>query len=557
MKIFRVLVLLLVGLSTACAESGRMTVYETLLHRLGSEPVPETLFVMEDDAYVPFVDLAIVKDLYPEKGFRFEENPQTCETDEGFFLFDPDTNTVTQHLFDVTAPLSEGHAFGLHLENVETLPGTDVTYDLSPYGYRLIPAGTGLLVQVTVVSALIAEAYNDMLFTDGRALYFATIHDVATEQYKKQYDRTILPLLAKGPWKEAVSDRNRARANYHALCFRMDYAYGYRERWPESFDRYLQDNYPEVRQDLLDGDPIQAMRGLNALIYRCVDDIHTTTGDMPPWFSKLPRKTQNELTRAEGPGRTADREARWEKYTKLRAGKIRGARPSKRLEHLRYYKNMAVITWDEFTMDIDYWESYMPGDPVNVKDTLGFLYRSFEDIKKHPEVSIIVMDLTCNYGGITDGGLYAMGMMKPEFHAELRSSLTGARRTETYRADTNLDGAVDERDGFENLYRFYILISDASFSCGNLLPAIAKEQGAAVIAGLPSAGGGCSIYIMKDLYGTTVGYSGNWAGYTVNPEGEVRSNDEGVIPDIFLDSDIWYDDAKLREALMSGTVANP
>ncbi len=69
--------------------------------------------------------------------------------------------------------------------------------------------------------------------------------------------------------------------------------------------------------------------------------------------------------------------------------------------------------------------------------------------------------------------------------------MTGETTVQRYLADTNLDGVIDEKD-LEKQYdfRFAILTTRCSFSCGNILPVYAQEKGIMII-GEKSGGGTC------------------------------------------------------------------
>ena len=59
--------------------------------------------------------------------------------------------------------------------------------------------------------------------------------------------------------------------------------------------------------------------------------------------------------------------------------------------------------------------------------------------------------------------------------------------------DRNLDGEFDEKDEEVHYdYHYGALVSNASFSCGNLFPFLVRDEGGVVI-GERSGGGACSI----------------------------------------------------------------
>ena len=85
--------------------------------------------------------------------------------------------------------------------------------------------------------------------------------------------------------------------------------------------------------------------------------------------------------------------------------------------------------------------------------------------------------------------------------------LTGSYRDEWYHVDTNLDGVVDDEDGYGGQYDFYIMTSGSSYSCGNALPYFAQQDGLAKIIGANPGGGDCVVGTFIDAYGRTAAYS--------------------------------------------------
>ncbi len=93
--------------------------------------------------------------------------------------------------------------------------------------------------------------------------------------------------------------------------------------------------------------------------------------------------------------------------------------------------------------------------------------------------------------------------------------------------DTNLDGKFDARDGFGKKYKFYILTSGFTYSCGNALPFFAQINGWAKIIGAEPGGGDCVVTDFLDAYGHVARMSGyKKIGHLVN--GQFVSDENAV-----------------------------
>jgi len=105
-----------------------------------------------------------------------------------------------------------------------------------------------------------------------------------------------------------------------------------------------------------------------------------------------------------------------------------------------------------------------------------------------------------------------------------------------------------DKDTFRGKYNFYILTSGGSFSCGNHLPQICKENGLAKIIGQTSGGGSCSISQISTSSGFI--YCGSSENVAVNKSGESYVHaDNGVSPDIIISEEDFYNRNKINELL--------
>ena len=74
--------------------------------------------------------------------------------------------------------------------------------------------------------------------------------------------------------------------------------------------------------------------------------------------------------------------------------------------------------------------------------------------------------------------------MKSSLYLSVKDSLTGACGTYVYQSDANFDRQFDEKDTFADKdLRLFCLTSKASFSCGNLVPCIFKQNGDIALMG--------------------------------------------------------------------------
>ena len=72
-----------------------------------------------------------------------------------------------------------------------------------------------------------------------------------------------------------------------------------------------------------------------------------------------------------------------------------------------------------------------------------------------------------------------------------------------------------------------------------MMPALARDQGLALLLGETSSGGACAVNAYMNLWGDALCYSGMWSIYTRSVSGELESVEEGIEPDLRIPSSDW------------------
>ena len=176
---------------------------------------------------------------------------------------------------------------------------------------------------------------------------------------------------------------------------------------------------------------------------------------------------------------------------------------------------------------------------------MEFFASCFNEIEKNENVKNVVIDLTCNAGGKTATLAYLISYLTNDPTITVSRELSGDVIEFHYQTDLNQDGIYgSSKDTFKDKYSFYILISGGSFSCGNHFPTICKDLGIATIIGETSGGGSCVVSLISNASGYI--YHSSSENVSLIKDGDDYShNDNGVTPDIKVDSELWYDHAKL------------
>lgn len=143
-----------------------------------------------------------------------------------------------------------------------------------------------------------------------------------------------------------------------------------------------------------------------------------------------------------------------------------------------------------------------------------------------------VIDLSTNSGGSTAVSMYMLSVICGDDVMSPTEScvLTGNTFKEIADVDKNLDGKFDEKDDTVTYdLNFAFLTSSSSFSCANLTPCTAQDNGIAIL-GEKSGGGTCNIAPHFFPDGGMYTLSGLYT--TLHDNGE--DFDSGAIPDVVL-----------------------
>ena len=182
-------------------------------------------------------------------------------------------------------------------------------------------------------------------------------------------------------------------------------------------------------------------------------------------------------------------------------------------------------------------------------DTEYYLYCVNKMIKENPEVENVILDMSNNTGGSCRTAVATLAWMLGEVQTSITNSITGAKFSSVYVCDINADGKFDENDTIKDK-KLFCLISPASFSCGNMVPAMLKSSDRVVLLGETSGGGSACVYPTMAADSTTFRISSRYV-MSENKNGSNYDIDKGIEPHVRLQPETLYD----RETICS-IVAN-
>ncbi|MBQ2070565.1 MAG: hypothetical protein II467_06525 [Bacilli bacterium] len=354
-------------------------------------------------------------------------------------------------------------------------------------------------------------------------------------------------------WGSIYREEEIASFNYDLLRFQFDEIYGLKKELNEKigytdFDSFvskmgLKDKFLALDSRLYD-------EALAEFTMRYVDDGHTTYNARSLYSDSPDVDDASSLANTYIGPRRFTLLSTLKELRELRSEALSGAEP----QGLFMEGKTAVIRFDAFLHAMGGYIKRMPdtlkvATPSLLADaSTPFMFlKSFELIKKNPDIENVVLDLTCNGGGMVMAVPFLAAHFSDDPTIVQHDVAMNVVKEYHYKVDLNQNGVYgDEGDTYKGKYNFFLLTSGFSFSCGSLLPAIAHDAGVKLI-GEKGGGGACTVGGFADASGSIYNSSSPAQSCYHDKDDKLINNDDGVPVDYPLDRDSWYDLVKLNE----------
>lgn len=172
-----------------------------------------------------------------------------------------------------------------------------------------------------------------------------------------------------------------------------------------------------------------------------------------------------------------------------------------------------------------------------------YLYCVNKMIKEKLGVENVILDMSNNGGGACRTAVATLAWMLGEVQTSITNSITGAKFSSVYVCDINADGKFDENDTIKDK-KLFCLISPASFSCGNMVPAMLKSSDRVVLLGETSGGGSAVVYPTMAADSTIFRISSRYV-MSENKNGSNYDIDKGIEPHVRLQPETLYNKEKI------------
>lgn len=439
----------------------------------------------------------------------------------------------------------------LKIVSQEYTKGNEVTIDLKPYSkLDVYEKNDKCYLPLSVFnSALFNSTANVNIAYNGKALFIISGETLTRKNLEGETELTALGEKFREGTETGSITEEFALYNYDSMCFEFNYSYGLKDKF-KSFDEYL--SSLGYKSEMITTDP-KKIDNYTAIALSYLSDAHTALSTPSNLYKFDDFKVDEEKMNK----KISDWYKSGEEYAALR--KLLGGFE----DGIKYVEDTAFVTFSEFTdinEDLLYNttsdRSLYDDDFTGLDDGIGLdfggsesanlsntaflfneLYKELNSDEHKLTTKNIVVDVSANDGGSSQGLIYALSTLIGNVHTYMINPLSGARSHQVYKADMNADGKIDDNDkSLADLgYKIYFLDSKYSFSSANAMPAIAKQNNSNVITlGDKTAGGPCAVRYTITPIGAGVNSSS--LSTIVKPSGDSFVNiDGGVEADFKLE----------------------
>ena len=422
---------------------------------------------------------------YASDTLSFDPINQTIRSDEFIRILsatDNITNGIGYSYFEtVTSASAKSPAITMNNASTPTtyVKGKEtVEIKLGDYGMKMFVFDT------TKVKLNGFEGYKNDLFIPFQALssafFFYSIATFNGSDYYLWLDdelfnaNTAFRAYDSGRESRPTRSQFSAEWNYRNLCMFFDINYSLKTK------RNLvgKDNIgPRINDsifanglgfDLLSQDTAVYDSAFVKFLMAYIDDVHTSYTEPSLYQPKKAVRDYAMLAyKVAGPRRVQLEKTLTD--LKARRDKAGGGQGVYYVEE-EGQKKMAVIVFDGFVGSDPGTETDLP--KLAATNTYQFLRKAFEDIASNASVQNVVLDLSCNTGGACDQCFLALCFLEdPEnFYMGQWNVLDNSMTKFTASINDGTSTSLKKN------YKFYVLTSGCSFSCGNYFPSVCKWQ---------------------------------------------------------------------------------
>ena len=401
---------------------------------------------------------------------------------------------------------------------------------IATFDYDEVPMlrhGSDILVPLQTFSDLFTSVTGNFFQYNGKGIFQVCNSTASDPNQKELWD------LYCDTEKFTEISKEWAQVNYYELCNALDARYGLQAAHNiDSFDAYFARK--GIKKQMLSGDLAAIEKATLMISILLFEDFHSSPSMSSPFLEKA-----IELDISMFSPLYLNRQGKMKSVENARSQQLGEPAPYERRG------DTVFITFDAFTysgFSPYFAEGYEP-DPYSGDTIALFAYALRRLQNEDSDAKNVVIDISCNGGGTVIACAYALDAICGECIMCLQNPNTWALHQCDFEFDLNLDGSIDENDVSmkEMGKNVAVIISDHSFSCGNMLPCVLDElTDDVLLIGQTSGGGACEVGFLSTTTGAIVQLSSEQRFVTMK-NGYIKDIDGGIAPDVYLSLSRMFD----------------
>ncbi len=516
-----------------------------------------TTYFLKNNGDVPFVDFLDMTESVISREITSESSNSdgykvTRTDNESYMLVNADKDTIyfsnyeafisknkAEKAFD---PKSSTYKYS-NTNSREETETKEITFDLAKYDIDIIESKGVIYIPFQVYDTLIYSQLDVSLAFNGYDYYY--VSNSSYFNYRNYYNAYF-----SGRSQTGTRSTEMATFTYNHLIFALDNFLGVKDsRNITSFSDLCVEQ--GLKDDLLNTASETFNKALNNLIYTYIDDGHSSfviSSNYLKYDANADSKYADNYTGT----RKQSLKNTYNVLSQLRSASRGFSIISMNNSPYSYSGNTFFITLDSFNFpSTDYYQQ-APNNQTYSNDSFALLYFAINTqipyIESRYGVSIqnILIDVTLNGGGYVDDCIGLLGFLSNDYYLEYQNYASKDISKISYTVDTNLNGTFDSNDSYKDKYNFYLLTSNYSFSCANMLATICKSQGLATILGEETGGGGSIVYNLCLGDSTSINISGCHSLIYRDTDNNIKYAEDKISPDYELSREYFYSTSYLN-----------
>ena len=499
-----------------------------------------TPFIAEGDPAFA-VNGGVVTNIFNNTILNFDVTKNEISSDDLDMFY---MTMAADNMHSDTLGASQDTSAKLVKEKCSRTKGEAVSYKLDKYSAKLFKNGGNVYLPFDVASMFFLTRFGQTVSFNGADYYLAGTLNLS--MYSDLKTKTLTPYGTAyygGPNGSLTSvSETYAKHNYGLFLFYFENFYGKLDSLSfKSIDAELESKGYKAK--MLSTNPKTA----NAAMGEAVNALFSDGGHTSFYGSGVMSgpSIQEDVTFIQNSSKFDTRAQKASADAAILAekrgvpmGQMASRYVTNVTDYLKTSGETAVISFDSFALNASGTIPTAETIESDTASTFGVLYHCFHEIEKNTSIKNVILDVSLNSGGAAVALGETFGFLTDDdITFTIKNPVSGAITTEVVQYDTDFDGDFTDKDSYGDKYNLFILTSSNSFSCGNALPALAKENGWAKIIGQRSGGGDCVVGYGSSADGNCWRMSGTSS--IIRKDGS--NVDDGAPVDYEIDLEKFYD----------------